>query len=128
MDEVLSRWLAGGTLLSSQAPDLYAARGVRELAERLAPRWPSIGEGSPGDTRVDSLTGYEAALQRDRATVELRRLATYPLSLAVIFTYLLRAELEWSDLRRIVFGRVYDLPASEIEPLLVSYRIGAQAA
>jgi len=128
MDEVLARWLDGGTLPSSQAPDLYAARGVRELAERLAPRWPSIGEGAPGDDRVDSLTGYEAALQRDRATVELKRLATYPLSLGVIFTYLLRAELEWSDLRRIVFGRVYDLPAAEIEPLLVSYRIGAGAA
>jgi V/A-type H+/Na+-transporting ATPase subunit C len=125
LDDVLSRWLEGGTLLASQVPDLYAVRGVRELAERLAPRWPSIAAASPPDASAESLTGYEVALQRDRATVELKRLATYPLSLGVIFAYLLRAELEWSDLRRIVFGRVYELPSTEIEPLLVSYRLGS---
>ena len=123
LDEVLSRWLDGGSLPRSQAPDLYSARGVRELVERLASRWPSIREGTATDGQIESLTGFEAALQRDRATVELKRLATYPLSLSVIFAYLLRAELEWSDLRRIVFGRVYDLPVTEIEPLLVSYRL-----
>jgi len=127
LEDVLSRWLDGGTLLASQAPDLYSARGVAELAERLAPRWPSIADGTPGSGTVESLTGYEAAIQRDRAKVELKRLATYPLSLGVIFAYLLRAELEWSDLRRIVFGRVYDRPAAEVEPLLVSYRLGAVA-
>lgn len=124
LDDVLARWLDGGTLLAAQAPDLYAARAVRELAERLAPRWPSIAEVAPASGEIESLTGYEAAMQRDRARVELKRLATYPLSLGVVFAYLLRAELEWSDLRRIVFGRVYGLPTREVEPLLVSYGLG----
>ncbi len=128
LDDVLGRWLDGGSLPKGQAPDLYSARGVRELAERLSSRWPSIAEGLQGEGPVESLTGVEAALQRDRATVELKRLATYPLSLGVIFAYLLRAELEWSDLRRIVFGRVYALPPSEVEPLLVSYRLSAAGA
>ncbi len=128
LDDVLARWLDLGTLPASQAPDLYAARGVRELAERLAPRWPSIATAVPEDGPVDALTAYEVALNRDRAVAEIRRLATYPLSLGVIFTYLLRAELEWSDLRRIVFARVYQLPAAEVEPLLISYRLAASAA
>ena len=127
LDEVLSRWLEGGTFLASQAPDLYSARSVGDLAARLAPRWPSLAEATPGEGPVESLTGYEVALERDRATAELKRLATYPLSLGVIFTYLVRAELEWRDLRRIVFGRVYDLPPAQIEPLLVSYRLSPGA-
>jgi len=122
LDVIVGRWLEHGTLLASQAPDLYGARTVRELGERLASRWPSIAEATSGDAPPDTLTAYEVALQRDRVSAELKRLATYPLGLGVIFAYLLRAEVEWSDLRRIVFGRVYGLSAEQIEPLLVSYR------
>ncbi len=127
LDDVLSRWLEGGTLLATQAPDLYSARTLADLASRLAPRWPSVAEASPGEGPVESLTSYEVALDKDRAASEIKRLATYPLSLGVVFTYLVRAELEWRDLRRIVFGRVYGLPAGAIEPLLISYRLAAGA-
>jgi V/A-type H+/Na+-transporting ATPase subunit C len=123
LDEVLVRWLDGGLLTSTQAPDLYSARGVPELAERLANRFPSISEGSAEYANVGSLTGYEVALQRDRAVTELRRLRAYPLSLGVIFAYLLQAELERSDLRRIVFGRLYGLTPERLAPLLVASRL-----
>ncbi len=48
---------------------------------------------------------------------------TYPLSLSVIFAYLLRNELERSDLRRAVFGRLYGFSAERLTPLLVSPRL-----
>jgi V/A-type H+/Na+-transporting ATPase subunit C len=123
LDVVLPRWLEGGSLLSAQAPDLYSVRGVPELAERLANRFPSISDGSTEFANGGSLTGYEVALLRDRAVTELKRLRTYPLSLGVIFAYLLQAELERSDLRRIVFGRLYGLTAERLAPLLVSPRL-----
>ncbi|HTS33766.1 MAG TPA: V-type ATPase subunit [Thermoplasmata archaeon] len=123
MDEVLSRWFDGGTLPSSQVPDLYAARGVPELADRLAARFPSIAEGTAEYTSAQSLTGYESALSRERATTELKRLRTYPLSLSVIFTYLLLAELEREDVRRIAFGKQYGFSAERLTPLLVSPRL-----
>ena len=123
IDEVVSRWVDGGTVLASQVPDLYGVRGVPELADRLAARFPSIAEGSADFTSAQSLTGYESALTRDRVTTELRRLRTYPLSLAVIFTYLLLAELEREDVRRITFGKLYGIPAERLTPLLVSPRL-----
>lgn len=123
VDDVLSRWLEGGTLLASQAPDLYSARAVPDLAERLASRFPSIGEGAAEYATAGSLTGYEIALERERATTELQRLRTYPLSLSVIFAYLLRNELERSDLRRAVFGRLYGFSAERLGALLVSPRL-----
>ena len=123
IDQVLSRWIDGGTLTSGQAPDLYGARGIPELAERLVPRYPSIGEGGADYQSTQSLTGFEVAAQRDRAVAELRRLRAYPLSLGVIFTYLLRAEIERSDLRRVIFGRLYGLPAERLAPLLVAPRL-----
>ena len=107
----------------AQATDFYPARSVPELAERLAGRFPSIGEGSTEYTEADSLTGYEVALERDRAATVFKRLRTYPLSLSVIFAYLLRNEFERGDLRRAVFGRRYGLSAERLAPLLVSPRL-----
>jgi V/A-type H+/Na+-transporting ATPase subunit C len=123
MDEVVSRWFDGGTLPAAQIPDLYGVRGVSELADRLAARFPSIAEGTAEFQSAQSLTGYESALSRDRATTELRRLRTYPLSLAVIFTYLLLAELEREDVRRIAFAKLYGIPNERLTPLLVSPKL-----
>jgi V/A-type H+/Na+-transporting ATPase subunit C len=123
MDEVLSRWFDGGTVLAAQVPDLYGVRGVPELAERLAARFPSITEGTAEFQSAQSLTAYESALSRDRAVTELRRLRTYPLSLSVIFTYLLLAELEREDVRRIAFAKLYGISADRLTPLLVSPRV-----
>jgi V/A-type H+/Na+-transporting ATPase subunit C len=123
VDAVTARWLEGGTLPVTGAADLLASRGVPELAERLENRFPTIREGDAEFTDHQSLTGYEVALVRDRAVAELRRLRTYPLSLSILFAFLLRAELEREDLRRIVFGRAYGIGPERLEPLLVSPRL-----
>ena len=123
VDEVLTRWIDGGTMTVAQATDFYPARSVPELAERFTDRFPSISEGTTEYTTADSLTGYEVALERDRAATVFKRLRTYPLSLSVIFAYLLRNEFERGDLRRAVFGRRYGLSAERLAPLLVSPRL-----
>jgi len=123
VEEVQNRWLEGGSLPLAQVSDLLTARTVPELIERLVARSPSLPEGNAEYAATESLTGYESALLLDRVTAELKRLRTYPLSISVVFTYLLRAELERSDLRRITFGRLYNMPTERISPLLVSPRL-----
>jgi V/A-type H+/Na+-transporting ATPase subunit C len=123
LDAVLPRWLDGGTIPSSRAGELYAARTVPELSDHLVRQFPSIGEGAGEFAETGSLRGYEVALQRDRAVAELKRLLGYPLSLSVIFAYLLKSELERGDLRKIAFGKLYGLPSERIVPLLVTPRL-----
>ncbi len=118
--DLQGRWIAGGTLGDGAAVDLYAARGVPELADRLSERYPAVAEGTPEFQASGNLSGYEAALTRARAATELKRLRTYPLSLAVIFAYLLRNEIERGDLRRLAFGKLYGLSNDRLEPLLVA--------
>jgi V/A-type H+/Na+-transporting ATPase subunit C len=120
LGELLPRWIAGGAVGPETAADLYSARGVPELAERLAERFPSATEGTEEFRAGGNLSGYETALQRDRAATELRRLRTYPLSLAVIFAYLLRSEIERGDLRRLAFGKLYSLSNERLAKLLVT--------
>jgi V/A-type H+-transporting ATPase subunit C len=118
-DEVNARFLDGGHLARTTVPDLYSARGTPELVSSLESRFPALGEGLERYRDNRSLVGFEAALHRERAVRELRRLRAYPLSVAIVFTFLLLSELERTDLRRIVYGKVYGMSAERLEPLLV---------
>lgn len=122
-EEVAARWIDGGAIPTADASELFSARGIPELADRLVPRFPSIGEGNAEFAAGGSLVGYEAAIERDRALRELKRLRAYPLSLGVIFAFLLRAEVERGDIRRLAYGRLYGIPNDRLEPLLISSRI-----
>jgi V/A-type H+-transporting ATPase subunit C len=118
-DQVESRFLDGGSLARGALADLSSARSIPELITQLSDRFPSLAEGNESYQATRSLTGYEAALQRSRAVRELGRMRAYPLSLAIVFTYLLLAELERTDLRRLIYGRLYGLPTNSIVDSMV---------
>jgi V/A-type H+-transporting ATPase subunit C len=122
-DEVASRFLDGGTIARAPAQDLYVARGVPELVGSLESRFPTLAEGLERYRDDRSLVGFEAALTRDRAIKEFRRMRTYPLSLAIVFSFLLMAELERADLRRIIYGKLYGISADALAPLLIVPRL-----
>ena len=103
--------------------DLYSARTVPDLATGLSARYPALPEGNALYAEGRSLTGYEAVLLRERAIQQLKRLRSYPLSIAVIFTFLLLAELERVDLRRIIYGKLYNIPTATLEALLIVPRL-----
>ena len=122
-EAVDSRFLDGGLFPRGQVAELYAARTVPELANSLIPRFPTLAEGNALYQEGRSLTGYEAELLRDRAVHELKRLRAYPLSIAMIFTFLLLAELERTDLRRAIYGKMYSIAPATLANLLVTPRL-----
>ena len=123
VESVLERFIDLGTFPKSAAGDLYGARGVPELVEALTPRFPTLPEGNGLYQEIKSLTAYEAALQRARAIRELQRLRSYPLSSAILFSFLLQAELERTDLRRVIYGKQYGLTDQQLSDELVVPRI-----
>jgi V/A-type H+-transporting ATPase subunit C len=118
-EAVGERFLDGGEMPKTVLDDLYTARNVPDLATALSSRYPALPEGTPFYLEGRSLTGYESVLLRERAIQQLKRLRSYPLSISVIFTYLLLAELERVDLRRIIYGILYHLPTATLEALLI---------
>ncbi|MCI4369467.1 MAG: V-type ATPase subunit [Thermoplasmata archaeon] len=122
-EEIAARFVEGGTISKASGLDLYSARTLAELITNLEPKFPSLPEGNPGYAENRSLTGYEVALSSERAVRELKRLRTYPLSLSVIFTYLIHSELERIDLRRVIYGKLYGVPAEKIQSQLVIARL-----
>jgi V/A-type H+/Na+-transporting ATPase subunit C len=119
MEAAVSRFVDGGDLPRSSFEDAYSARTVPDLVTTLSNRFPTLPEGNALYQQNRTLTGYEITLTKDRAVRELKRLRTYPLSIAVAFAYLYEAELERSDLRRIIYGKLYGLSPQAIDALLV---------
>ena len=118
MEAVQDRWVDGGTLPRSTVQELFGARDVPELVKSLEPRFPALPEGLAAYAEGRSLTSFESALQRERVAREVRRMRAYPLSLAILFTYLLLSEVERADLRLIIYGKLYGLPAERIDAML----------
>jgi V/A-type H+-transporting ATPase subunit C len=123
VEPVLERFLDGGTVPRSSVPEIYSARSVAELITGLEARHPAIHEGDATYERDRSLTGYEGALLRERAVRELGRMRAYPLSVSIVFSFLLMAELERTDLRHIAYGKQYGIAEASIRDALVVARI-----
>lgn len=121
-EEIVPRWISGGTLPASSATDLLSAGSVPELADRLKTRFARIAEGDRAFQEDGSVAGYEVALWAEFETRTLERVRMYPLSLAILFHYLLRAELERADLRKIALGVLYGLPRERLAERIVSLR------
>ncbi len=123
LDTVLGRFLEGGKLGREKVADLYNAKNVAELVQQLEGSYPSLTEGLTDYTENRSLVGFESALVRERVVRELRRLRTFPLSISILFSFLLLSELERADLRRIIYGKLYGVPNDEISKSLVLPRL-----
>lgn len=123
-EEVVDRgWIEGGRLPKASAADLLGARTIPELVAALAGRFPALPEGLGPFEGGRSLAGFELALLHARALRAIRRMRAYPLSLAILMVYLLLGEIERADLRRIVYGILYGLPAETIEPMLIGPKL-----
>jgi V/A-type H+-transporting ATPase subunit C len=116
---VASRYLEGGEIPRAALDDLTSARTVPELVQSLESRYPALAEGLSAYQESRSLTTFESVLARERAVRELKRLRSYPLSVCVVFTWLLLADLERTDLRRIIYGKLYGIGGATLESLLV---------
>lgn len=118
---VFARFLDGGDLGRAAAQDLYSgARDVPGLVHALEGRAPHLADGLERFRTDRSLVLFETALTRQRAIDQLKQLRTYPLSLSVIFAFLLLAELERNDLQRVVYAKAYAIARDQFEPLLIS--------
>jgi vacuolar-type H+-ATPase subunit C/Vma6 len=123
VEAVLDRFIEGGNLPRAEAADLYGAPGVEELVGALGPRFPELAEALPAFKGDPTLVPFELMLVRERSIREMKRLRSYPMSVAVLFDYLLHAELERSDLRRIIYGKQYSVATEAIAASLVVPRL-----
>jgi V/A-type H+/Na+-transporting ATPase subunit C len=119
VDPVLDRFLDGGNLPRSRVADLYNVRDVPALVQQLEGSFPALPAALPAYQKQQSLVPFEVALTRARALRELKRFREFPLSICILFGFLLWAELERADLRQIAYGKLYAVDPEELRSSLV---------
>jgi V/A-type H+/Na+-transporting ATPase subunit C len=126
VEVVLERFIDGGSIARDRIADLYNVRSVAELVGQLEARFPALTEALPSyqaASGMRSLVPFEIALTRERVVRELKRLRSFPLSICILFSFLLLSEMERADLRRIVYGKLYGVSADEVSRSLIVPKI-----
>jgi V/A-type H+/Na+-transporting ATPase subunit C len=124
-ETVFARFFDGGSFPKATAEETFAqARSVPDLAQALEGTFPHVTDATARFESEQSLVAFETVLARERLRRELTRMRAFPLSLAIVFTFLAQAEVERDDLRRIVFSKVYGVPTADVMPLLLRPQLG----
>jgi V/A-type H+-transporting ATPase subunit C len=111
-------FLDNGRLTVKRLQDLAASKDVDTIVSELTPAYDLVS-ALPAYKDEGSLVAFDIALRRQHALRSLERMRIYPLSLAGLFHFLLLARTEREDLRKIIYGKVYQIPVEKISRDLV---------
>ncbi|MFQ5920398.1 MAG: V-type ATPase subunit [Nitrososphaerales archaeon] len=117
-DVIVHHLIEGGNIPTGQLGEMYTAKNVEELAGNLGTYY-KLEEGFEHYKKTKSLTDFEAALDKFISETYFRRLKTLPLSIGTIFYFVMQAERERENLRKIAYGKHYNMPAERISSMLL---------
>jgi V/A-type H+-transporting ATPase subunit C len=69
--------------------------------------------------KTHSLIDFEVAFDKYINRSYLKRLKNIGLSLGNIFYFMIKAEYEWDNIKRIAYGKRYNLPIERINSMLI---------
>ena len=117
--EVVSRHLIeGGRISSKELLDSYEVKDIGEIAARLESHF-KLNEAIEQYKTSKSLIDFEIAITKFIFANYLKKLRNIALSIGTIFFFIFRAENEHENLKRITYGKRYDLPIDKIKGMLL---------
>lgn len=98
--------------------DAYNSKDVDEFVTRIE---EYIKLGSLLDTymKTHNLIDFEVAIDKLINSIYLKKLKNISLSIGTIFYFIMNAENEWDNIKRIAYGKRYNLPIDRINSMLV---------
>lgn len=118
MKVINQHFIEGGTISTQELGEIYTAKNVDELVGRIEPYY-KFGEGLEEYNKTKSLIDFEVAIDKVINERQFKRLKNVPLSIGIIFYFIIRAELERANLRKIVYGKHYNLSTERIRSMLI---------
>ena len=117
--EIVNKHLiSGGNLKADELLNIFASKSMTEFVAMIESRF-AIANMMAAFMKTHSLIDFEVALDRALATSYMRRLKNVALSVGTIFHFVITAEHEWDNIKRIAFGKRYDLPNERISNMLL---------
>ena len=117
--EIVSKhFVEGGNIRNNELVEISASRNTAELLSSIESRF-SLSNVMAGFMKSHSLIDFELAIDQAITSSYLKRLKNVALSIGTIFYFIITAEHEWDNIKRIAYGKRYELPIDRIKSMLL---------
>lgn len=120
--EIASKhFVDGGNVGLAELLDIFSSKNLSETASSIEARFP-FGNVMAGFAKTHSLIDLELAFDKMITALLVKRLKNVALSIGTIFYFIITAEHEWDNIKRIAYGKRYELPTDRISSMLLFER------
>jgi len=117
--EIVSRHLVeGGKITSKELLEIYDVKDVVEIIGRIESHF-KLSEALEQYNDSKSLIDFEIAITKFIYTTYVKKLKNIALSIGTIFYFVINAEIEHENLKRIAYGKRYNLSIDKIREMLL---------
>ena len=118
--ELISKHLIkGGNISRDDLFDIFGSKSMEEFVGKVQKQYNLTDLLKDTYSKTHSLIDFEIAFDKFISKSYLKRLKNIPLSLGSIFHFIITAEYEWDNIKRIAYGKRYDLSIERITSMLV---------
>ncbi len=118
--EVVARHLVeGGRISSNELLDIYEVKDVVGIIGRIESYF-KLSEALEQYKTSKSLIDFEVAITKLINTIHVKKLKNIALSIGTIFYFIINAENEHENLKRITYGKRYNLSIDKIKEMLLT--------
>jgi len=117
--DMLARHLVeGGRISSKELIDIYEVKDVTEIIGRIEPFF-KLSDALEQYKTSKSLIDFEISITKFINATYVKKLKNIALSIGTIFYFIINAEYEHENLKRITYGKRYNLSIDKIKEILL---------
>jgi len=117
-DVVNKHIIKGGKIPMEVLNDIFTLKSNEEFLSKVQDYY-NLDEYLVTFRKTNSLIDFEIAFDKFINKTYVKRLKNISLSLGTIFYFIITAEYEWDNIKRIAFGKQYNLPTERIKSVLL---------
>ena len=110
--------IEGGHIALNELLEMFGSKNVEEFVNRIEERL-IMGDLLETYRKTHSLIDFEIAMDQFISTNYVQRLKNISLSIGYIFHFIIIAEFEWDNIKRIAYGKRYGIPMERIRSMLL---------
>ena len=110
--------IEGGHIALNELLEMFGSKNIEEFVNRIEERL-IMGDLLETYRKTHSLIDFEVAMDQFTSTKYVQRLKNISLSIGYIFHFIIIAEFEWDNIKRIAYGKRYGISMERIKSMLL---------
>jgi V/A-type H+/Na+-transporting ATPase subunit C len=110
--------IEGGHIALNELLEMFGSKNIEEFVNRIEERL-IMGDLLETYRKTHSLIDFEVAMDQFTSTKYVQRLKNISLSIGYIFHFIIIAEYEWDNIKRIAYGKRYGISMERIKSMLL---------